>query len=79
MEEKIKRHHKDCKISFRAGYEVYDIEPDFARRRLLFNQGKDPVSAYYSMERMETKNYPVTKLFVRTGKYQGGAPILGEK
>ncbi|MBI5396098.1 MAG: hypothetical protein HZA91_12450 [Verrucomicrobia bacterium] len=60
------------------GYEVYDIGPAFSRRRERLKANERPDSIYYGMERMETLNYPVTKLWKRLKKFQGGSPFLGE-
>jgi len=59
-------------------YEVYDVGPAFQRRLDRYLNGKRPDSPFYGMERMETQNYPVNKLWERSGKWQGGSPFLGE-
>lgn len=60
------------------GHEVYDIGTAFSRRLDRFLKGNRPDSPFYGMERMETKNYPVVKMWERLGKWQGGSPFLGE-
>ncbi len=59
----------------KAGKEVVDIGPDFERRAKRAEQGLDPYSPGYNMERTETKGYQgYRKAFQRTGKCKGGAP-----
>jgi hypothetical protein len=56
----------------KAGKQVIDIGPDFARRAERVQQGRRPDSDFYNMERMEIEGYEnYLKMFDRTGKYSG--------
>jgi RHS repeat-associated protein len=56
------------------GYEIFDIGPDFSRRAERAAEGIRPDSAYYNMERMETKGYDgYVKLWQRTGRNSGSS------
>ena len=60
------------------GYQAYDVGPAFKRRLDRHLKGERPDSRFYGMERMETQNYPVIKLWERSSKWQGGSSFLGE-
>ncbi len=60
------------------GYEIFDIGPAFDRRLDRKLKGKTPDSRYYGMERQETKDYSINKLWERKGKWDGGSWFLNE-
>ncbi len=63
----------------KEGKEIIDIGPDFNRRKERIEEGKEPNSPFYEMERQNTKNYDgYQKDFHREGKYQGGSSSLEE-
>ncbi|WP_246002089.1 RHS repeat-associated core domain-containing protein [Allorhizocola rhizosphaerae] len=64
----MRRNERMIKDAMRAGRDIVDIGPDFARRR----GGRAP-SPFYNMERRVTKGYSgYTKVFERFGKMEGG-------
>jgi RHS repeat-associated protein len=68
----LARNGRMIKDAIRAGRDIIDIGPDFARRAA----GRVP-SRFYNLERKLTKGYDgYTKVFQRFGRLEGGVPGL---
>jgi hypothetical protein len=66
----MRRNERMIRDAVRAGRDIIDIGPDFARR----SAGRDP-SPFYGMERRVTTGYAnYTRVWDRTGRLSGGVP-----